>query len=249
MPAEPALRFWLDFVEAEGGVAEEGPDANLVLLPEHLRAHLDLPEELSVTDDPDVAREEGGLLVIAGQPVLVQAAELVLARGDAGWAHLPWPESPPPSRQSLQDAARHHVVVDHGRIDIDGQPARRYVPTVRVGALVEYQVSLEDRFLEQAEVWVDARSGEPLPVAVAEALGRLATVPGPAQDHACLPPDPARALARAHAVLEARAGQRRAQLSRQTQSTRDGEMERVAAYYDAALASIAKRRQAASPDR
>jgi hypothetical protein len=249
MRAEPALRFWLDFVEAEGGVAEDGADSDLVLLPEHLRSELDLPEELSVTDDPDVARQEDALLVIAGQPVLVQAAEVVLARGDVGWARLPWPESTPPSREALQDAARSQVMVDHGRIDIDGQPARRYLPALRVGALVEYHVSLEDRFGEQAEVWVDARSGEALPAAVVAALGRSATLPGPGRDHACLPPDPAHALAGAHALLEARAGERRAQLSRQSGSARDAEVERVGAYYEAALASIVKRRQAAPPDR
>jgi hypothetical protein len=249
MRTEPALRFWLDFVDAEGGAAEEGPDAHVVLLPAHLRSDFDLPEELSVTDDPDVAGEEGALLVIPGQPVLIQAAEVVLGRGDAGWAHLRWPETIPPSRQALQDAARHHVVVDHGRIDIDGQPAWRYVPAMRVGALVEYQVSLEDRFQEQGEVWVDGRCGEALPASVAAALGRSATLPGPGRDHTSLPPDPTRALLGAAALIETRAGERRSQLSGQTRSTRDAEMERVAAYYDAAAASIAKRRQAASPDR
>jgi hypothetical protein len=45
-----------------------------------------LPEEVAVTADPEVAEEEGAMLLIPGHPLLEQAAAQVLEQGDAGAA-------------------------------------------------------------------------------------------------------------------------------------------------------------------
>ena len=245
MHAEPALRFWLDFVESEGGAVEEGDESALALVPAHLQSRLDLPEELLVTDDPDVAREEGALLAIAGQPVVLHASEAVRGRGDAGWAHLPWPASVTPSRQSLQEAAREQVPVDHGRIDIEDQPEPRFLPVLRVGALVEHRVSLEERYSEQVEVWVDGRTGVRLPDRVAGSLGRLATLPGPGADHPRGRLDLEQAVASALRILDTDSLARRTRLARNSADAQATELARIGAYYDATLASLAKRREGA----
>ena len=249
MAVDLGLRFWVDFVDAEGGAAEPGGDSTLVLLPQHLCAELGLPEELLVTDDPDVAEEDGALLIIPGQPVLVGAAEMVLRRGEGGWCHLPWPASKPPTLGALKEAAREQVGVDHGRVDLLGQPAARYLPVLRVGALVDYRIALGDRFLERLQVFVDGRDGSLLPDPMAEALDRLATLPGPGSEHSGLPPDLERALAAADAWFRRCAQQRQAELAHDARGGRDGELARVAAYYDAVLDSIDKRARQAADDK
>ena len=84
MTHDPALGFWLRFVTREGGLVEEGRDTTLVLLPPGLPGADGLSGELTVTTDPDVAREDGALLFAPGHPALNAAAETVLARGDVG---------------------------------------------------------------------------------------------------------------------------------------------------------------------
>lgn len=121
---DPGLAFWLSWAEHRGALAEdlEGGTA-VVVLPEGLQRALDLPEQLAVTADPDAAREEGALLLVPGQPVLDQAAELVLADGDSGAAWVSWPEVAAPRTATLVDAARHQFPIDHGRIDPAGEPS------------------------------------------------------------------------------------------------------------------------------
>ena len=66
--ADPALGFWLRHVAAAGGLWEPDGDTTYVVLPAPLRDAYRLPEELRVTADPDVAREDGATLLTAGHP-------------------------------------------------------------------------------------------------------------------------------------------------------------------------------------
>ena len=93
-----------------------------MVLPPPLRDAYRLPEELRVTADPDIAREDGVTLLTAGHPVLAEAAERVLASGDTGHLVLARPTSAPPGPDMLLAAARDAFPVDHGRIDPPGEP-------------------------------------------------------------------------------------------------------------------------------
>ena len=137
MIADPALEFWLRHVAADGGLWELAGDSAYVVLPGQLRDAYRLPEELQVTADPDVAREEGATLLTAGHPVLAEAADRVLVAGDAGYLVLDRPAAVPPGRDVLQAEVREAFPADHGRIDLSGEPAFVLHPVVRVGALAE----------------------------------------------------------------------------------------------------------------
>lgn len=248
MITEPALRFWLHYAEREGAVHDQG-DPALVLLPDGLQAAFGLPEELAVTAEPDVARDDGALLLIPGHPAVDGAAAAILEEGDVGWAQLCWPSSLPPSSSVLEARARQSFQVDHGRIDAAGEAASVYVPVLRVGALVAHGVSLDHRFREREEVWVDARDGSVLDET---ARRRLETWPRAATADAsrsCLVPDLAQALARADDALRARADARLGALARQAAGERTDQLDRADAYFEAALASIDSRRATASPER
>src|SRR5665213_1113533 len=155
---EPALSFWLDYAEREGALVEDHGDHALVLLTDPLREQSELPEEVTVTSHPDVAREDGTVLLVAGHPAVERAAGSVLAEGDTGSAYLPWPASRAPSRAILESRARAQIPIEHGRIDAAGEPIAAYLPLLRVGAMVSYAASLALRFQEQEEAWVDART-------------------------------------------------------------------------------------------
>ena len=249
MSGEPALRFLVDLVEAEGGVTEDRGDSVLLVVGPPLRERLGLPEELTATDDPEVAGDEGALLAVPGQGLIVDAAEMVLRHGDAGWMHLDWPSSPPPTARRLEEAARHEVPVDHGRIDVEGQPTACWLPVLRVTALIEHRVSVEQRYEDRAEVLVDARTGSLLPDDVALALAGLAGVPGRGAGYVHAEPALAGAVRAAHAALDARAAERQAALVREAQKALREERERVDAYYRATLSSIETRRAGAAPGR
>lgn len=251
-PARPAgpLEFFLDFADAEGAVCERAADSTLVLLPATLQADLDLPEEVTVTSEPEVAREDGAVLLVHGHPVLDRAASTVLTRGDAGYAHLTWPASRPPSLADLIERAREGLQVDHGRIDAAGPPpVETYLPALRVGVLVTYATSLEDRFQEREEVWLDATSHLELEPSLRGRLLGQYLEPGldprrPLAEH-----DLAAAVAAADALVARRALSRRQDLAGQARGQREQELARAAAYYDATLASIASRQAAATPER
>lgn len=246
--SEPALGFWLDLVEAEGGVWEDEGDRAVALLPGPLVDGLDLPEEVAVTADPEVAREEGALLLIPGHPALDRAAASVLARGDAGRSHLAWPASQPPTPGDLVARAREAVGVEHGRIDPGGHPREVYLPLLRLGAAVTYTVSLEDRFQERQEVWVDARTGLALPEEMLRALRSQPQGAG-GRFRPVLSHDLSAAVAAAHRLIEARAAGRCRVLAGQSSWLLRKDMERAAAYYDAVLKSIDGRMSAASEER
>ena len=247
--AEPALRFWLRYAEREGALAEEHGDHALLLLPHPLQAASELPEEVSVTADPDVARDDGATLLIPGHPAIERAAAAVLAEGDAGHAFLPWPTSRAPARSVLEARARELVPVEHGRIDAAGEPASVYVPLLRVGALVSYSASLSLRFDEQEEAWVDARNGLKPGEAALAMLAAARWSHAPDRRHRKLPADLALAIPQAHEQLERRAGERQRSLAVHARRAWESELARADAYYQSALESIARRRAAADLER
>jgi hypothetical protein len=247
LTSEPALAFFVDYLESEGAAVETGGEVTLAVLPEALQRRHGLSEELVLSADPDVAAEYEALLCIPGQPVLLAAADEVLARGDVGWSHLPWPAAPPPSRERLEQVARDDLAVEHGRIDLTGQPAPRWLPLLWCGALVSYNAGLEERVEEKAEVLVDAHGRGRLPGTAAIVPDRAH--PGRGSGHEHVPPHLVTAARLAHGRLVEAAALRRTTLSRGAARARGAELERVERYYASVLASIAKRRHAAPEER
>ncbi|MBI4729128.1 MAG: hypothetical protein HY775_06445 [Acidobacteria bacterium] len=245
---DPALRFWLHYAEREGALLEETADRVLVLLPDRVREVAGLPEEVALTADPEVAREEGAVLLLPGHPALAGVAERVLEEGDAGLVWLAWPPARP-SADALLARARELLPVDHGRIDLEGEPAPAYTPLLRVGVLVTYMLSLDDRFTEREEIWVDARSGLGLEEGVGRRLAGCLHLDAPESARDVLRGDFARALREAHAALDRRAGERLEILARQTEGALADELARADAYYDAVLAALALRHSKAPPER
>ncbi len=244
--ADPALGFWLRHVAAAGGLWEpEGPAA-YVVLPPPLRDAYRLPEELRVTADPDVAREDGAALLAAGHPVLAEAADRVLKSGDAGHLVLTRPASVPPGREVLLTELRDAFPVGHGRIDLAGEPEAVLHPVARVGALITYELSAEDRFQEQAERWVDLPAWRELPAALAAHLVRAETseqgVARPAEG--LLP-----AIREAHRLIDAGATARREALGAEVIGACQAESGRAAAYYADAISGIERRLATAPADR
>jgi hypothetical protein len=244
--ADPALEFWLRHVAADGGLWDPAGDSAYVVLPGQLRDAYRLPEELRVTADPDVAREEGAMLLTAGHPILAEAADRVLVAGDAGYLVLDRPAAIPPGRDVLQAEVREAFPTDHGRIDLSGEPAFVLHPVVRVGALVTYELSAEDRFQEEAERWVDASSRRELPAALTRSLSKALcterTVVPPAEN--LLP-----AIGHGHRLMDSAAVSRRAVLAAEVSGGFEAERGRAAAYYADAIAGIERRLAAATPDR
>ncbi len=246
---EPALGFWLRYAEREGALVEDAGEQALLVLPQALQRAAGLPEEVTVTADPDVAEQDGAVLMIAGHPALERAAGAVLAEGDSGRAYLPWPASRPPARTTLQARARELVAVEHGRIDAAGEPAAAYAPLLRAGAMIDYAASLTLRFQEQEEVWVDARTGVALSTSALASVRGRALLGQPEQREQVLPADLPLALAGAHEQLGRRAGERLQALAAHARRSLAAELQRAEAYYDAALQSIARRRETAPAER
>jgi hypothetical protein len=250
MRHEPGLRFWMRYVEREGGLVEDAGDHAIALLSPGLSKDTGLPESLTVTSNPDVAREDGAVLLIAGHPELERAASSVLEPGDVGRVHLPWPGSARPRASDLQTRARDQVEVAHGRIDATGEPRATYLPLLRVGVMISYSASLTDRFQEQDEVWVDARAALPVGDGVLRALSDGASAGSSDRPpHAPLEPDIPRAIGVAHAILERRATARRASLVAHARNALERELAQVDAYYSGALESITRRQASATEDR
>ena len=246
---EPALSFWLRYAEREGALVEDQGDHALVLLTDALRQDSGLPEEATVTADPDVAREDGATLLIAGHPEVERAAAAVLADGDTGYGYLPWPASRAPTRSTLEARARELVCVEHGRIDAAGEPVAAYLPLLRVGAMVSYAASLALRFHEQEEVWVDARTGTALSERLVRAVRGRALLPVPDGARRRLEADLTTAIPAAHRHLEERALRRESSLASHARRALDTELARANEYYASALESIARRRAKAAADR
>ncbi len=243
---DPALGFWLRQVAAAGGIWEPDGDAAYVVLPPPLRDAYRLPEELRVTADPDVAREDGATLLAAGHPVLAEAAERVLASGDAGHLVLARPASAPPGRDVLLAGVRDAFPIDHGRIDLSGEPAVVLHAVIRVGALVTYELSAEDRFQEEAQHWVDVPSRRELPADLAGRLGRAEV-----DEHARSgrPEGLLPAIDAAHRLMDVGATARRQTLTAEVSGAYQAECGRAAAYYADAITGIERRLATAPADR
>jgi hypothetical protein len=243
---DTGLRFWLRYVQARGGLTEDLGDSSLVVLPSDVQTLLSLPDELVVTGDPDVAREDGAMLLAAGHPILGQAADDVLAGGDVARVAIPVPATPPPEISVLLERARDQFPVDHGRIDATGAPTKKVRLVLRVGALVSYTVSAEDYYQERVECFLDASSHLELPEFASLKLATLPKVVARGQT------DMNRitaAIGEAHRVLGARAQQRQAGLSGQATKACAAELERAEVYYRDMLATIARRRENAPAER
>jgi len=246
--ADPALGFWLRHAENEGALHERVGAVTTVVLPDTLRTEYGLPEEVTLTADPEVAREDEALLLAPGHPLLDAAAQRVLERGDVGRVTLAWPSTSMPSAAVLIERLRQQVHIDHGRIDGGREPpTAAYQPLLRVGALVTYTVTLEDRFQERQETWVDPTTGLPLPTRDAAILSTAAR--SLVLTHPILPVDRDAAAAAAQAALIPEAAARLAALAGQSRIARETEVARIGDYYRAALQSLARRRAAAPPDR
>ena len=243
---DPALDFWLRHVAAEGGLYEPADEASYVVLPPALSDRYRLPEELRVTGDPDIARDEGVTLLALGHPVLSDAAERTLVAGDPGYVQLAGPTSMPPSPEVLLAAVRDAVPIDHGRIDLTEAVTAVRHRVLRVGALVTFELSAEDRFQEQAERWVDVPSRRLLPSGIAERLARAAI------DSGRVPSDPGQLLpviAEAHRLIDAAALARRETLAGEVNGAYQAERARAVAYYADAIAAIERRLATAPADR
>ncbi|MGH4016425.1 MAG: hypothetical protein ACRDSL_21355 [Pseudonocardiaceae bacterium] len=247
MTADSALGFWLRWAEREGALHEPDQDATLVVLPAALQEALELPDEVVVTANPEVAREENGVLLAAGHPALDRATEEVLRRGDVGHDYLATPAAAIPDAGNLLSLAREAFPVDHGRIDLTGVPARERVPVLRVGALVTYAVGLDERFQERAEAWIEVPGRVSLP---AEISTVLAQYPRDVQASATpAPPGLVPAVAAAHDRIADIATARQEVLTSHADSARVDELTRTRAYYDEALAGLDHRRRTAAPDK
>jgi hypothetical protein len=244
--SDPALRFWRHYAERQGALAEEEGAQTLMVLPASLQQRFGLNETIAITSDPALAREEGALLLIAGHPLLDEAAGEVLDEGDGGHLWLGWPPGPLPTAVSLRERARNAVGVDHGRIDPGGDPVPTYAPILRVGARATY--SLHEQFNERDEVWVDAVSGLPLPAPLPRRLIGLPALEG-RPPHPALEAELTTALAGAHRELMERTSRRMTELARQVVHFQEDEQSLAEAYYKTALESIDQRRQGAAPDR
>jgi hypothetical protein len=241
-----ALAFWLRVVESRGGLAEPSGDTALVMLPQHLQDQFDLPAELEVTDDPDVARDDGVVFLAAGHPVIAKAADALLGEADVGVVDLA-PGGRAPDLAALEEKARHRFPVVHGRIDLTEPPQPCAVGVVRLGALIRYTLSDEDHYQEQFEQWVDAATNLPVSPAVGARL--LSAQRLPASGPGLGRHDVAEAVLAAYREIDAAAARRRAELAKDLAGNSRDEQARAEAYYAAALESIAKRRANASVDR
>lgn len=249
MTGRDELSFWISYVESRGGLWERSGDSVVMMIPPQLQRRLELPEEFAATTHPDIAREDGVALLGAGHPLLAEAAADVLSGDDAGVLTLGVPASQPPDGGRLLEKARDQFPVDHGRIDASGpvEPALRQV--LRVGALVTYTASAEDRFHERAECWVDVPSRHELPGQTVARLRRFAGDGTPAGGAPELGAVPA-ALAQAHRLLDQAATDRCRELAGgSVRAAADAERARAERYYADALASLARRQANAAPDR
>ncbi|MDT5024821.1 MAG: hypothetical protein QOE61_1247 [Micromonosporaceae bacterium] len=245
---DPGLQFWLSHVEAEGGLWEPVNGGMLVVLPRELSLRYRLAEELVVTDDPDVARSDGAAFIATGHPALIDAAEAVLANGDAGSAQLDATPRPALTQELLQDRARAQLPVNHGRIDAAGKPAPVTHWVVQVGALATYTISAEDHFQEKIERWVHAGSRRQVPDTVVDRLTTAALADDPPKEQIA-DEELLHALAEADRLIEADVAIRRTELARQFGGAHEEEQRRATAYYADVMAGIERRLTTAPADR
>lgn len=246
MSTSSGIDFLVDYAEGAGALAEVVPEGALLVLPEELRTELSLPEEIGLTEDPETARDDGFLLVTTGHPLLLAAARTVLERGDVGCTSLPRPDGLPPTPGAVEAKAREHIHADHGRIDVTDTPEAADVTVLRVGALLTYSISIDERVQELEEVWVLADSGRAVPEELVTRLQTAVPQPGPTANTAGPTGD---AVASAHQLLDGRARKRVGDLARQTSARLQAQLGVVDDYYGQVLSSIDERMHRASSDR
>jgi len=246
---DPGLRFWLRYVDDRGGLTEPAGDSTLVMLPESVAAQFDLPDELVVTAEPDIARDDGVVLLATGHPVLVQAADATLSDGDVGVMGLATPSGPAPGSAFLEERVRDQFPVEHGKIEVSGLPTRIVRPVLRLGALATYTVSAEETYQERLECWVDAGSGLRLAPDVVARLQAAPRADAPAAPGAPVLDAVAGALDTAHGILDDAAQRRRTALSGQASDAHRRERAHARDYYADVLRSLERRRAGAEVDR
>ncbi len=248
--ADPGLDFWLRYVGAEGGLHERAGDTTLVLLPETLQDRHDHSQDMVVTTDPEIAREEGALLLTAGHPLLMAAAEAVLGQGDVGCVRLARPGARVPDGAFLESRLRDQLAVDHGRIDVTGGPRPVVRNILRVSSLVTFALSADDQFQEQIDCWVDAASRVPFADDVGHELARLIVVEHDERDRLNPDgPDLLPALSEADAEIRRRAERRRYHLTGTVVQAHDEEIRRCRQYYLQVADSLRRRMSVAAPDK
>ena len=248
--ADPGLDFWLQYVSAEGGVHERLGDSTLVLLPEILQDRHEQPQDMTITTDPEVAREDGALLLTAGHPLLASAAEAVLADGDVGCVRLARPTARPPDAEQLEARARDQFAADHGRVDLTGGPRPAVRTILRVSSLVTFALSADDHFQEQIECWIDVASRLPFTDEIGVELSALLSVEHEERDQ--LQPDDSNllpALAEADLEIRRRGEQRRDLLAGGVQKAHREEVRRAREYYEQVADSLRKRMSGAAADK
>jgi hypothetical protein len=244
----PAFAFWLSYLDYHGGLWEQSGDMVLAILPGQLSAQHDLPETALITDDPDIAREDGALFLGAGNPEIDKGAETIIDSGDVGALTLPH-SAKHISTEDLLTKIRDQVPVAHGRIDATSSILRSHRPLLRLGALVSHSVSAEEQFTEVAECVLDVPSrvawAQDAADRLLRAIGTAAATAGPDVPTNRLAP----AVATAHRELDTAAAQRGQELSIAADAERVAEITRATEYYAAALAAIDKRRGGADAQR
>jgi hypothetical protein len=244
----PAFAFWLSYLDYHGGLWEQSGDMVLAILPGQLSAQHDLPETALITDDPDIAREDGALFLGAGNPEIDKGAETIIDSGDVGALTLPH-SAKHISTEDLLTKIRDQVPVAHGRIDATSSILRSHRPLLRLGALVSHSVSAEEQFTEVAECVLDVPSrvawAQDAADRLLRAMGTAAATAGSDVPTNRLAP----AVAAAHRELDAAAVQRGQELSIAADAERVAEITRATEYYAAALAAIDKRRGGADAQR
>ena len=240
-----AVDFFATYAATEGALVERLPEGAVLVLPESLQAAYRLPEDLGLTEDPEVAREEGYLLLATGHPLLRAAAESVLQQGDAGHCHLPRPPGPAPSPAVLQSHARDRVHADHGRIDIHSQPSAIYLTIVRVGVMLKFRLSIDEELQELADCWTLA-DGSEIPPELAKRLSSSTAVPGPAPGANAWAGE---GVAAADSRLREKAAERAFELAAQRSKRLVAQLGVVDDYYEGVLASIEERSAKTTEDR
>lgn len=240
------IDFFVRYAESRGALAERIPEGALLVLPDELRQGLGLPEEVGLTEDPEVSREDGFVLLTPGHPLLMEAAQSIFALGDVGWSRLPWPEGLPPTPKDLELKIREVLHPEHGRVDVIDAPESTFLLVLRVGALVTYRISVDEQVHELEEVWIATATGAPVPPELEGRLRCAVTEPG---TPAGIDPPLDAGVAAAEALIRHRAGCRQEVLSRQTAARLRSQLAVVDDYYRRVLDSIEDRRARAGADR
>ena len=201
-----------------------------------------------ITDDPDIAREDGALFLGAGNPEIGKGAEAVVAAGDVGALTLPH-SAKHISTEDLLAKIRDQIPVAHGRIDATSSILRSHRPVLRLAALVSHSVSADEQFTEVAECFLDVPSrvawAQDAADRLLRAIGTAEAIPGSGVPANRLAP----AVAAAHRELDNVAARRGRELSIEADAERVAEITRATEYYAAALAAIDNRRGGADAGR